>query len=150
MRLSCDRRRRSTLGRWRSPLSLPSGPAADDNGSFTAVDAASGNIVWTYVTQQQWQASPMTYMVNGKQYVAITAPAQLMVFALNCLIPRSAVHRASPHATSRPSSEGGKDPVRDIAGIAKFCLFRGNRMLFPQHYEVDAPVGQILKILWSD
>jgi len=54
----------------------------DDNGDFTAVDAASGNTVWTYVTQQTWKASPMTYMVNGKQYVAIAAPGQPMVFAL--------------------------------------------------------------------
>jgi alcohol dehydrogenase (cytochrome c) len=57
----------------------------DDNGNFTAVDAASGSPVWTYATQQQWQASPMTYMVNGTQYVAIAAPGQLMVFALSSL-----------------------------------------------------------------
>jgi len=55
----------------------------DDNGNFTAVDSATGNQAWTYVTTQAWHASPMTYAVNNKQYVAIAAPTQLMVFALD-------------------------------------------------------------------
>lgn len=54
----------------------------DDNGNFTAADALSGRTVWSWVANQSWHASPMTYMVNGKQYVAIAATGQLMVFTL--------------------------------------------------------------------
>ncbi|MGE0405548.1 MAG: PQQ-binding-like beta-propeller repeat protein, partial [Candidatus Korobacteraceae bacterium] len=42
----------------------------ETGGSFAAVDAKSGKPLWHVETNQLWRASPMTYMVNGKQYVA--------------------------------------------------------------------------------
>ena len=38
---------------------------------MTAVNAATGKTVWHFETGQTWRASPMTYMVGGKQYVAV-------------------------------------------------------------------------------
>ena len=42
------------------------------SGEFAAVDAKSGAHLWHFETQETWKASPMTYSVNGRQYVAIT------------------------------------------------------------------------------
>jgi alcohol dehydrogenase (cytochrome c) len=54
----------------------------DDAGSFEAVDAASGRSVWHFNTGQRMRASPMTYEVNGMQYVAVAAGSDVFSFAL--------------------------------------------------------------------
>ena len=38
--------------------------------------------LWHFETQETWKASPMTYTVNGRQYVAITSGANVLAFAL--------------------------------------------------------------------
>ena len=45
----------------------------DDAGSLEAVDAQTGKPLWHFNTGQDMSASPMTYSVAGKQYVAIAA-----------------------------------------------------------------------------
>ena len=52
------------------------------SGEFAAVDAKSGAHLWHFETQETWKASPMTYIVNGRQYVAITSGANVLAFAL--------------------------------------------------------------------
>jgi hypothetical protein len=52
------------------------------SGEFAAVDAKTGAHLWHFETQETWKASPMTYTVNGRQYVAITSGANLLAFAL--------------------------------------------------------------------
>ncbi len=52
-------------------------------GSLVALDAVSGHLLWHIELGQNWQASPMTYMVGGKQYVAISGPAGVFAFALS-------------------------------------------------------------------
>jgi alcohol dehydrogenase (cytochrome c) len=54
----------------------------DDAGSLEAVDARSGNPLWHFNTGQDMSASPMTYAVGGKQYVAIAAGSNIFSFAL--------------------------------------------------------------------
>jgi alcohol dehydrogenase (cytochrome c) len=54
----------------------------DDSESFEAVDAKSGKPLWHFNTGQSLRASPMTYAVNGKQYVAIAAGSDVFSFAL--------------------------------------------------------------------
>ncbi len=54
----------------------------DDAESFEAVDAASGRALWHFNTGQRFVASPMTYAVDGIQYVAIAAESDIFVFAL--------------------------------------------------------------------
>ena len=54
----------------------------ETGGSFAAVDAKSGQTLWHFETGQQWRASPMTYMANGRQYVAVAAGSQIVSFAL--------------------------------------------------------------------
>jgi alcohol dehydrogenase (cytochrome c) len=54
----------------------------DDAGSFEAVDARSGKPLWHFNTGQDMSASPMTYAVEGQQYVAIAAGSDVFSFAL--------------------------------------------------------------------
>jgi alcohol dehydrogenase (cytochrome c) len=54
----------------------------DDARSFEAVDAASGRPLWHFHTGQNISASPMTYAVHAKQYVAIAAGGDIFSFAL--------------------------------------------------------------------
>jgi alcohol dehydrogenase (cytochrome c) len=54
----------------------------DDARSFEAVDAQTGKPLWHFHTGQSISASPMTYAVNSKQYVAIAAGSDVFAFAL--------------------------------------------------------------------
>jgi alcohol dehydrogenase (cytochrome c) len=54
----------------------------DDAQSFEAVDAATGKSLWHFNTGQNISASPMTYAVNSKQFVAIAAGSDIFTFAL--------------------------------------------------------------------
>lgn len=55
----------------------------DDQGFFTALDARTGKAVWHFNTGQQITASPITYSVNGRQYVALAAGSNVLAFALH-------------------------------------------------------------------
>lgn len=55
----------------------------DDSQSFEAVDARTGKPLWHFNTGQDFGASPMTYAVQGKQYVAIAAGSDIFSFALS-------------------------------------------------------------------
>jgi alcohol dehydrogenase (cytochrome c) len=54
----------------------------DDARSFEAVEAATGKPLWHFNTGQTISASPMTYAVSGKQYVAIAAGSDIFSFTL--------------------------------------------------------------------
>ncbi len=54
----------------------------DDSESFEAVDAETGRPLWHFNTGQSFSASPMTYAVNGVQYVAISAGSDVFSFEL--------------------------------------------------------------------
>ena len=54
----------------------------DDAGSLEAADARSGKPLWHFNTGQDMSSSPMSYAVDGKQYVAIAAGSDLFSFAL--------------------------------------------------------------------
>lgn len=54
----------------------------DDANYFEAVDAKTGKSLWHFNTGQTLHASPMSYAVNGKQYVAIASGTDLFSFAL--------------------------------------------------------------------
>ena len=54
----------------------------NDSESFEAVDASTGRSLWHFNTGQVIRASPMTYAVNGTQYVAISAGSDVFSFSL--------------------------------------------------------------------
>jgi alcohol dehydrogenase (cytochrome c) len=55
---------------------------ADDAGSLETVDATTGHALWHFNTGQRISASPMTYAVDGIQYVAISAGSDVFIFSL--------------------------------------------------------------------
>jgi alcohol dehydrogenase (cytochrome c) len=54
----------------------------DDSDGFMAVDAAHGRPLWRYQANYVWRASPMTYMFDGKQYIAIASGPNIISFGL--------------------------------------------------------------------
>jgi alcohol dehydrogenase (cytochrome c) len=54
----------------------------DGDGAFVAADASNGKLLWHFNTGQSWKASPMTYMVEGRQYIGMAAGSTIMAFAL--------------------------------------------------------------------
>lgn len=54
----------------------------NDSEAFEAVDAQTGISLWHFNTGQSIHASPMSYAVNGKQYVAIASGSDVFAFAL--------------------------------------------------------------------
>jgi len=54
----------------------------DDAQSFEAIDATTGKSLWHFNTGQNISASPMTYAVNSKQFVAVAAGSDIFTFTL--------------------------------------------------------------------
>jgi alcohol dehydrogenase (cytochrome c) len=54
----------------------------DDAGSFDAVEARTGRALWHFNTGQNMHASPMSYAVDGVQFVAIAAGSDFFIFSL--------------------------------------------------------------------
>jgi PQQ-dependent dehydrogenase (methanol/ethanol family) len=54
----------------------------ETGGGFTAVDAKTGRTLWHFESNATWKASPMTYTVKGRQYIAIASGANILSFAL--------------------------------------------------------------------
>jgi len=69
---------------WGGTLSTASGLVffGEDSGALMAVDASSGKPLWQFQANQIWKASPMTYMFDGKQYVAVASGSSILSFAL--------------------------------------------------------------------
>jgi alcohol dehydrogenase (cytochrome c) len=57
--------------------------SGDQEGNFSAFDAATGKPLWHYQTGTSvWGAAPMTYLLDGRQQVLIASGAALFSFAL--------------------------------------------------------------------
>jgi alcohol dehydrogenase (cytochrome c) len=54
----------------------------DDSGSFTAADAQTGEPLWAFPTNQVWKASPMTYVFDNRQFVAVASGPNIIAFGL--------------------------------------------------------------------
>jgi PQQ-dependent dehydrogenase (methanol/ethanol family) len=52
------------------------------NGGFAAVDQRNGKTLWEFPTNVRMKASPMTFTVGGKQYVAVAAGPNILCFSL--------------------------------------------------------------------
>jgi alcohol dehydrogenase (cytochrome c) len=69
---------------WGGVLSTASGLVffGEDSGALMAVDAASGEPLWHFQANVLWKASPMTYVFDGKQHVAVAAGPNILSFTL--------------------------------------------------------------------
>ena len=54
----------------------------EESGSLMAVDAVTGAPLWSFPTNHNWKTSPMTYMFDRTQYVAVIAGGNVMAFAV--------------------------------------------------------------------
>jgi len=73
-----------TVNSWGGVLSTAGGVVifGEDSGALMAADAATGKALWSFQTNALWKASPMTYMFDNKQYVAIAAGSNIIAFGL--------------------------------------------------------------------
>ena len=69
---------------WSGVLSTDGGLVftGDAEGNFIALDAATGKALWHFQCGASVYSSPMTYAINGKQYVAVAAGTTLFAFGL--------------------------------------------------------------------
>ncbi len=69
---------------WGGTLSTSTGLVifGEEGGALMAADAVSGKPLWSFQTNQTWKASPMTYLFDGKQYVAVAAGSAIIAFGI--------------------------------------------------------------------
>jgi len=69
---------------WSGVLSTAGGLVftGDAEGNFIALDAASGKSLWHFQMGGAVYASPMSFAIDGKQFVAIAAGSAIFTFAL--------------------------------------------------------------------
>src|SRR5262249_2448618 len=53
-----------------------------EGGALMAADAATGAPLWSFPANAGWKASPMTYMFDGRQLVAVAAGSTIIAFGL--------------------------------------------------------------------
>jgi alcohol dehydrogenase (cytochrome c) len=53
-----------------------------DDDSFAAADAKTGKLLWSFQTNAEAHASPMTYLFDNKQYMAIAMGSNIIAFGL--------------------------------------------------------------------
>ena len=56
--------------------------AGGREGYFHALDARTGELLWNVSLGGQVASGPMTYQVDGKQYISVAAGHSLFTFAL--------------------------------------------------------------------
>ena len=54
----------------------------EESGALMAVDAVTGRPLWSFPTNQTWRASPMTYMFDSAEYVAVVAGGTIIAFGI--------------------------------------------------------------------
>ena len=54
----------------------------NNDGALIAINAKTAQQLWRFETQQAWKSSPMTYAIDGKQYVGVVAGTRVSVFGL--------------------------------------------------------------------
>lgn len=69
---------------WAGTLSTEGGIVffGDDDHHLVAVEAKTGEHLWHFNVGQQLFSSPITYMVNGRQYVTLVAQTDVFTFGL--------------------------------------------------------------------
>jgi alcohol dehydrogenase (cytochrome c) len=69
---------------WGGVLSTAGGVVffGDDSGALRAASASTGEPLWQFPMNVLWKASPMTYVFDNRQYVAIAAGNSIVSFAL--------------------------------------------------------------------
>ena len=69
---------------WAGTLGFATGVLffGEDGGMLTAIEASTGKPIWHFQTSAQLKASPMTYVFDDKQYIAVNAGQNIIAFGL--------------------------------------------------------------------
>jgi alcohol dehydrogenase (cytochrome c) len=69
---------------WGGTISTATGLVffGEESGEFSAADATTGKVLWSFYGNQNWKASPMAYMFDGKEYIAVIDGGNVIAFAL--------------------------------------------------------------------
>ena len=80
-------------GDWAGVLSTAGGLAftADNHGNILGLDAANGHTLWHAYGGSVVQTAPITYELNGRQYILVGSNRVLYAWAL----PKSLAKKAS-------------------------------------------------------
>lgn len=73
-----------TKAPWAGTLSTAGGIlfAGDEDGYLMALDAKSGKELWHFYTGSPIVSAPVTFMIDGKQYITIPSGTAILTFAL--------------------------------------------------------------------
>ncbi|HMB74294.1 MAG TPA: PQQ-binding-like beta-propeller repeat protein, partial [Gammaproteobacteria bacterium] len=61
--------------------------SGDFSGDFRAIDATSGQVLWETDLQASVSGHPITFSVDGRQYVAVTTGSSVLTNALSRFVP---------------------------------------------------------------
>jgi len=69
---------------WGGTISTASGLVffGEESGEFAAADATTGKLLWSFNGNQNWKASPMAYMFDGQEYLAVIDGGNVIAFTL--------------------------------------------------------------------
>jgi alcohol dehydrogenase (cytochrome c) len=56
--------------------------AASRDGYLIGLDSRTGKLLWKYQTGAEIRSSPISYAVDGRQYIAVSNDSSLMTFTL--------------------------------------------------------------------
>ena len=73
-----------TAEAWSGTVSTAGGVVffGDDQGQLVALDSRTGEHLWHFAMGERLTASPITYLADGKQYVAIASATAIFSFGL--------------------------------------------------------------------
>ena len=61
--------------------------SGDFSGDFRAIDAASGEVLWERNLEASVTGHPITFLANGRQYVAVTTGSSVLTSSLTRFVP---------------------------------------------------------------
>lgn len=69
---------------WGGTLTTASGLVVfgEEGGGLMAADAQTGKPLWMFQTNHTWKASPMTYVFDGRQYIAVAAGPNIVALTI--------------------------------------------------------------------
>jgi alcohol dehydrogenase (cytochrome c) len=85
---------------WGGTLATASGLVifGAETGELMAADAKTGKLLWSFPTNEAWRASPMTYLLDGKQYIAVASGSNILAFGLPDQTEPPVISRTGPKA----------------------------------------------------
>jgi outer membrane protein assembly factor BamB len=83
--------------------------ASSREGNLLALDSRTGKLLWKFQAGSDINASPMSYAIDGQQFIGLAAGKVLYTFALpeESLVTKPAVTRNVP---KKPTTEASSKP----------------------------------------